>query len=58
MKLYRLYSTKEAAQKDAPEGHEVIAYRDKFIIVAKNFALVNFGIALGTILSYFGGKIC
>lgn len=27
------------------------------IVVAKNFALVNFGIAVGTILTYIGGKI-
>ena len=53
MKLYRLYQTKEAAQKDAPQGSKVVAYRDKWIIVA----YVNFGIALGTILTYIGGKI-
>lgn len=57
MKLYRLYPTKQAAQKDAPEGFEVVTYRDRFIVVAKNFALVNFGIAVGTILTYIGGKI-
>ena len=53
MKLYRLYQTKEAAQKDAPKGSKVVAYRDKWIIVA----YVNFGVALGTILTYIGGKI-
>lgn len=57
MKLYRLYKTKEEAQKNAHEGFEVVAYRDRFIVVAKNFALVNFGIAVGTILTYIGGKI-
>lgn len=57
MKLYRLYKTKEEAQKNAPEGFEVVTYRDRFIVVAKNFALVNFGIAVGTILTYIGGKL-
>lgn len=57
MKLYRLYKTKEEAQKNAPEGFEVVTYRDRFIVVAKNFALVNFGIALGTLLTYFGCKL-
>lgn len=57
MKLYRTYKTKEEAQKDAPQGFEVVAYRDRFIVVAKNFALVNFGIALGTLLTYFAGKL-
>ncbi len=57
MKLYRLYKTREEAQKNAPAGFEVVTYRDRFIVVAKNFALVNFGIALGTLLTYFGGKI-
>lgn len=53
MKLYKLYPTKQAAQKDAPEGSKVIAYRDRFIIMA----YVNFGIAVGTILTYIGCKI-
>lgn len=53
MKLYRLYKTKEAAQKDAPLGTKVVEYRGKWIIVT----YVNFGIALGTLLTYFGGKL-
>ena len=53
MKLYRLYKTREEAQKDAPLGTQVVEYRDKWIIIT----YVNFGIAVGTILTYIGGKI-
>jgi len=53
MKLYRLYNTKQAAQNEAPLGTQVVEYRGKWIIVT----YVNFGIAVGTILTYIGGKI-
>ena len=53
MKLYRLYQTKEAAQNDAPLNSKVVTYRDKWIIIT----YVNFGVALGTLLTYLGGKI-
>ena len=53
MKLYKLYPTKQAAQKDAPLGTQVVEYRDKWIIIT----YVNFGIAVGTLLTYIGNKI-
>lgn len=53
MKLYRLYKTREEAQNEAPLGTQVIEYRGKWIIVT----YVNFGIAVGTLLTYIGGKI-
>jgi len=53
MKLYRLYKTREEAQKDAPEGSKVVAYRDRFIIMA----YVNFGISVGTLITYLASKL-
>lgn len=53
MKLYRLYKTREEAQKDAPLGTQVIEYRGKWIIVT----YVNFGIAVGTIITYLASKL-
>lgn len=54
MRLYKLYNTKQAAQNDAPLGTQVVEYRGKWIIIT----YVNLGIAVGTILTYIGGKIC
>ena len=53
MRLYKLYPTKQAAQNEPPLGTQVVEYRSKWIIVT----YVNLGVAVGTLLTYFGGKI-